>query len=70
MTRNLAQWDRALRVVAALAMVAAAGVAPVAPWARVLLGVNALYLAFTSLSGTCLGYRLLGASTCPTRLPR
>ena len=71
MIRNLASWDRLLRVLAAVAFGVAAVLAPVAPWTRLAaFGGTAVYLAFTALSGTCLGYRLMGASTCPTKVAR
>jgi len=36
------------------------------PWeARGALGITAVYLLFTALWGTCLGYRMLGLSSCP-----
>ena len=29
------------------------------------LGVSGVYMLLTALGGTCLGYRLMGVSTCP-----
>ena len=52
----------------AAAAFAAFGVAAFAPWpllARAALALNGVYLLFTALAGTCLGYRLIGRSTCP-----
>ncbi len=66
MKKNVGSWDRIGRVIAAAALGVCAIVAPLPLWIRVAgFGVNALYLAFTALSGTCLGYRLMGKSTCP-----
>lgn len=68
MNKNLAGWDRLGRVVVATAMLVAALVARV-PWtvAVFALAVPAVYMAFTAVAGTCLGYRLMGYSTCPVR---
>jgi hypothetical protein len=69
MTKNLGTADRSLRVVAAGLMGMCAVLAPWPPAVRLgLLGVMALYMLLTALVGTCLGYRLIGKSTCPTRL--
>jgi hypothetical protein len=66
MQQNLGKMDRVIRAVAALGLAACAIAAPL-PWAiRVAgLGLSAAYLSFTVLAGTCLGYRLIGISTCP-----
>lgn len=66
MTKNLASWDRALRLGVGVALGVAAFAASIDWRLRVgLLGANAVYLLFTALSGTCVGYRLLGMSSCP-----
>lgn len=65
MTKNLARWDRAARAVVALVLLVGAAMAPVPVAVRVMLALTAVYVAGTALAGTCLGYRLLGKSTCP-----
>lgn len=66
--RNVGTLDRALRAIIALACVATAVASPLALPLRIgVFGGLALYLAITALAGTCLGYRLMGRSTCPTR---
>jgi hypothetical protein len=66
MKKNVGNGDRIARVVAAVGLGVCAVVAPLPLWIRVAgFALNAAYLAFTALSGTCLGYRLLGRSTCP-----
>jgi hypothetical protein len=66
MTKNVGAWDRALRVVGAAGATVGAVVAPWPAWVRVLLlGGTALYLAWTALAGSCLGYTLMGRSTSP-----
>ncbi len=66
MNQNAAPWDRALRAAAGVAMGVAAFVAPFSELVRIpLLGGGALYLLGTALAGTCLGYKLIGISTCP-----
>ncbi|HEV8547991.1 MAG TPA: DUF2892 domain-containing protein [Polyangiaceae bacterium] len=66
MKQNLGRMDRVVRAVAAIGLAGGAVAAPL-PWAvRVVgLGASAVYLLFTVLAGTCLGYRLMGLSTCP-----
>lgn len=67
MTRNLGSVDRWLRVLAALALGACAVVGPFSLAVRFgVFGVNAAYLLWSALAGSCLGYRLMGRSTCPT----
>ncbi len=63
--RNLAGWDRISRIAAALGLGACAVVAPLElPLRLGIFGASALYLAVSALWGTCLGYRLLGVSSC------
>jgi len=66
MKKNVASWDRIVRCLGAVAMAACALAVPMPPALRGVLAVNAIYLAATALAGTCLGYRLMGISTCPT----
>jgi hypothetical protein len=66
MTKNLGNADRILRLVAAVPLTACAFLAPLdAPIRLVAFGVPAVYMLFTTLAGTCLGYALMGRSTCP-----
>lgn len=68
MQRNLGNMDRALRLLGALMAGVGAVVAPFPLTARLLaFGGVSLYLLFTSVSGACVGYRLMGKSTCSTR---
>lgn len=70
MKKNVGSLDRIARALGAAAMFAAAALAPL-HWAwRLGLGVTGLYMAATVLAGTCLGYRLMGLSTCPTSAGR
>ena len=67
MKKNLGNADRMSRVAAAVGAACCAALAPlplVARWS--LFGATAIYLLLTALVGTCLGYRLIGRSTCPT----
>ena len=67
MKRNAANWDRVLRGLVGIAMLVASVLAPLPLLVRILaLGVGGAYLLETALVGTCLGYSLLGISTCPT----
>jgi hypothetical protein len=66
MTKNVGTVDRMFRGLGAAVMVACAILAPLPTAVRLpLFGGTALYMLFTVLSGTCLGYRLMGRSTCP-----
>lgn len=68
MKQNAASWDRGLRAIFGLAMLAGAVLSPLPLIARVLgLGGLGAYLLGSALVGTCLGYRLMGISTCPVR---
>lgn len=62
MTRNEGQIDRALRIVAGIAILSLYFVGPQTPWA--LLGLVPL---ITGLVGMCPVYSLLGINTCPRR---
>jgi len=61
MKHNVGTGERILRGVLGIGMVASAIVTPV----PLVVGALGGYLALTSLAGTCLGYRMLGRSTCP-----
>ena len=65
MAQNLGKADRILRVAGAIAMFVAAAAAPIPLVAQAALGLTGLYVLGSSLVGTCLGYRLMGMSTCP-----
>jgi hypothetical protein len=59
---NEATWDRVLRVLIGLAILALVFVGPKTPWG--FLGVVPLA---TGVLGHCLGFKVLGISTCPAR---
>ncbi len=67
MHRNVGTIDRWLRVVGALVMLALALLAPLPLTLRLpIFGMMGGYLLWTALAGSCLGYRLMGRSTCPS----
>jgi hypothetical protein len=66
MIKNVGSLDRALRSIGALALLLGALLAPLHVGLRAGLGVMGAYMALTALAGTCLGYRMLGMSSCPT----
>jgi len=70
MTKNVGTMDRMARAIGGGAMIASAALAPVS--LPLLLGGVAMggYLLATSLAGTCLGYLLMGKSTCPLKTAR
>ena len=56
-----------MRALAAVAMAVGAALAPI-PWElRTGLGALGVYLAFTALAGSCLGYRLMAGRPAPSR---
>ncbi|WP_437806507.1 YgaP family membrane protein [Sorangium sp. So ce1078] len=66
MKRNVGKRDRLFRGLGALVLLACAWAAPLPLAARLAaFGAAGAYLLFTALSGTCLGYALMGRSTCP-----
>jgi len=66
MKRNVGNMDRVLRGLGALALLACAWAAPLTLVTRlVVFGLPGVYMIFTTLSGTCFGYALMGRSTCP-----
>jgi hypothetical protein len=67
---NLGNADRTIRAITAVAMLIASFTTPVPLTAAVGLALTGLYLIGTSLVGTCLGYKLIGVSTCPIKQRR
>ena len=67
---NLGNADRTIRAIAAVAMLIASFTTPVPLMAAVGLAVTGVYMIGTSLVGTCLGYKLIGVSTCPIKQQR
>ena len=65
MARNVGNLDRMLRAVAAVGLGVCAVVAPVDGWIRGVMAAQGLYFLATALAGSCLGYRMMGRSTCP-----
>lgn len=71
MKRNVGTIDRVFRGLGALAMAGCALMAPLPLTVRApVFGGLSLYLVFTALAGTCLGYRMMGRSTCPAEPAR
>lgn len=66
MKKNVANWERTIRAMAGLGMLACAAMAPFSLQLRLAsFGVVGLYMLGTALAGTCLGYKLMGRSSCP-----
>lgn len=69
MTRNLGNRDRLLRALAALPLLTCSVMAPLPISVRLLaFALPGVYILLTALAGTCLGYALMGKSTCPVSL--
>ncbi|ALL14098.1 YgaP family membrane protein [Caulobacter henricii] len=65
--KNLGSADRALRAITAFALFIAAFIAPVPLMVSVGFALTGAYMIGTALVGTCLGYKLIGVSTCPVK---
>jgi hypothetical protein len=66
--KNVGTMDRLARVAAAAALLSCSALAPLPLVARVgLMAAPGIYLLATALFGSCLGYRLMGRSTCAPR---
>jgi hypothetical protein len=66
MRRNVGTADRIARGIGALAMFTCAMMAPLSLGVRLAaFSLPAVYLLFTALAGTCVGYSVMGKSTCP-----
>jgi hypothetical protein len=66
---NVGTLDRIARALAAAVAVTAAFTLPVARGWAIGLGATGVYLLGTALAGSCLGYRLMGKSSCPVPRP-
>ncbi len=65
MNHNVGSLDRTIRGIAGIAMASSAFVLPLPfPALGVALGAMGGYLVLTALFGRCLGYRMMGRSTC------
>lgn len=69
-TRNVGRWDRVVRVLLPVAVIALWSVDVLPTWAAVPLGIFTLLLLPTAFSGACSIYYVLGWSTCPVRAER
>ncbi|MFP2924545.1 DUF2892 domain-containing protein [Pyxidicoccus sp. 3LG] len=66
MKRNVGNMERLFRALGGLALVTCAAMASLPLAVRLAtFGVLGAYLLFSALAGSCLGYVLMGRSTCP-----
>jgi hypothetical protein len=66
MKRNVGNTERLFRAVGALVLATCAVMAPLPLGIRVVaFGTLGAYMLFTALAGSCLGYTLMGRSSCP-----
>ncbi len=71
MKTNVGRNDRILRALAAAGLLTCSVMAPLPLALRLgTFGAMGGYLLFTALAGSCLGYRLMGRSTCPAAIKR
>lgn len=64
MKSNVGRSDRILRAAGAAVMAICALMAPLSPGLRAAFGVLAVYMLVTVVAGRCIGYSLMGKSTC------
>jgi len=65
MNKNVGNADRFFRMLAALGLITCAVMAPLPLMVRLgAFGVMGAYLLFTSATARCVGYSLMGRSTC------
>ena len=65
MTKNVGIVDRWLRGVSAAGLLSCAALAPLPLGVRLVgFALPGAYVFLTAITGRCLGYRLLGRSTC------
>lgn len=64
-TKNVGTRDRIIRAVAGIAMLVMA--TQTAGILQIVLGIAGIALVFTSATGFCYMYTLLGVSTCPSK---
>jgi hypothetical protein len=70
MRKNVGTGDRVTRGLGALGLLTCAFMAPLAVEVRApVFGLLGAYLLYTAVAGSCLGYRLMGRSTCPAESP-
>ena len=67
---NLGNADRIARVIAAVVLFVLSLTLTLPLLAQLAMAVNGVYLLGSSLVGTCLGYKLMGVSTCPIKQQR
>lgn len=66
--KNVGTLDRLARGATAASLLACGALAPLPLVARIgMMAVPGIYLLATALFGSCLGYRLMGRSTCGPR---
>lgn len=71
MKKNLSTISRVLRAGGGLALLLCSVLAPLPLLVRIGgLGGTGAYLLFTALAGSCLGYTMLGMSSCPVESKR
>ncbi len=63
MKENMGKTDKVMRILAVVAIVALNITVNIHPIMALLLGIAAVVLVFTAVSGVCPLYRLLGIST-------
>ena len=70
MRKNVGTGDRVARAMGGVVLLTCSLMAPLPLLVRVAsFGSMGMYLLFTALAGSCVGYRLMGKSTCGQGAP-
>ncbi len=65
MKKNIGTFDRIMRALTGMILVALMVFVVMPLWTKIILGIVALFCFFQALMSWCLFYQLIGKNTCP-----
>jgi hypothetical protein len=65
MKKNIGTFDRVMRALTGIVLVALIVFVVMPLWTKIILGIVALFCFFQALMSWCLFYQLIGKNTCP-----
>jgi hypothetical protein len=65
MKKNIGTFDRIMRALTGIVLVALIVFVVMPLWTKIILGIVALFCFFQALMSWCLFYQLIGKNTCP-----
>ncbi|MEI8223762.1 MAG: DUF2892 domain-containing protein [bacterium] len=65
MKKNIGTFDRVMRALTGMILVALMVFVVMPLWTKIILGIVALFCFFQALMSWCLFYQLIGKNTCP-----